>query len=62
MSTLAYVLIAVISYFIGTINFAKIISWYSRHKDITKVGSGNPGTMNMLRSFGFKLALFTFLA
>lgn len=62
MSTLAYILIAVISYFIGTINFAKIISWYSRHKDITKVGSGNPGTMNMLRSFGFKLALFTFLA
>lgn len=57
-----FVLIAIVSYFIGTINFSKIIAWYGRHKDITKVGSGNPGTMNMLRSFGFKLALFTFLA
>ena len=58
----AFVLIAIISYLIGTINFSKIIAWNARRKDITKVGSGNPGTMNMLRSFGFKLALFTLIA
>ena len=58
----AFVLIAIISYLIGTVNFSKIIAWNARRKDITKVGSGNPGTMNMLRSFGFKLALFTLIA
>ena len=59
---LYFVLVAFISYFVGTINFSKIIAWHYRRKDITKVGSGNPGTMNMLRSFGFVLALATFVA
>lgn len=54
-------LVAFVSYFIGTINFAKIISWNARRKDITKIGSKNPGTMNMLRSHGFGLALATFV-
>ena len=58
---LYFVLVAFISYFVGTINFSKIIAWHYRRKDITKVGSGNPGTMNMLRSFGFVLALATFV-
>lgn len=57
-----FILVAFVSYFIGTVNFSKIIAWYFRHKDITKVGSGNPGTMNMLRTFGFGLALATFVA
>ncbi len=60
-TVLYFILVAFVSYFIGTINFSKILAWYFRHKDITKVGSGNPGTMNMLRSFGFGLALATFL-
>lgn len=59
---LYFVLVAFISYFIGTINFSKIIAWQSRRKDITKIGSGNPGTMNMLRSFGFVLGFATFVA
>lgn len=59
---LKFILVAFVSYFIGTINFSKIVSWYFRHKDITKIGSGNPGTMNMLRSYGFGLALLTFVA
>ena len=59
---LKFILVAFVSYFIGTINFSKILSWYVRHKDITKIGSGNPGTMNMLRSYGFGLALLTFVA
>lgn len=58
---LCFVAVAVIAYFIGTINFAKIVAWHARRKDITKIGSKNPGTMNMLRSFGFWLALITFL-
>ena len=58
---LLLVLAAFVSYFIGTINFSKIIAWKARKKDITKIGSHNPGTMNMLRSFGFGLALLTFI-
>lgn len=53
--------VAIVSYLLGTINFAKIISWNARRKDITKIGSKNPGTMNMLRSHGFGLALATFV-
>ena len=59
---LLLVLVGFVSYFIGTINFSKIIAWNSKRKDITKIGSHNPGTMNMLRSFGFGLALLTFIA
>lgn len=58
---LIYVGIALLSYLIGSVNFAKIIAWHGRRKDITKIGSKNPGTMNMLRSFGLWLAVLTFL-
>ncbi len=61
-SVLLLVLASFISYFIGTINFSKIIAWHAKRKDITKIGSTNPGAMNMLRSFGFGLALLTFVA
>lgn len=53
------VLLAVCSYFIGNINFARIISKYSLKDDITKHGSGNPGTTNMYRRFGLKIGLLT---
>lgn len=61
MIYLYFSLVAIVSYLIGTINFAKILSWNVKHKDITKMGSGNPGTMNMLRSFGFVMAFVSFL-
>ena len=46
-----FLLIAVVCYFIGCFNFAVILA-KARHKDIRKIGSGNPGTMNMTRSLG----------
>ena len=49
-----FVVMAVASYFIGCFNFAVIISKLKK-KDITKIGSGNPGTMNMSREFGEKI-------
>ena len=58
---LMFFLIAIAAYLLGSINFARILAWHSRRKDITKVGSGNPGTMNMLRSFGFLPALITLI-
>lgn len=41
-----------VSYFVGNFNFARLIA-SSRNSDITSNGSGNPGTMNMLRNHGF---------
>ena len=47
-----------ISYLIGNISFARIISKH-KHGDITKVGSGNPGSTNMLRAYGAKTGFLT---
>jgi glycerol-3-phosphate acyltransferase PlsY len=55
-----YILLAVISYFIGNINFARVVAKFKRD-DITKYGSGNPGTLNTWRAFGFWAGLITFL-
>ena len=52
-------MIAVICYFFGSINFAWLISRLM-HKDITKMGSGNPGTMNVTRELGIKAGIATF--
>lgn len=53
-------IMAVVSYFIGCFNFALLISKFKK-RDITKIGSGNPGTMNMSREFGLKIGVITFL-
>jgi len=55
-----YILLAVISYFIGNINFARVVAKF-KSDDITKYGSGNPGTLNTWRAFGFWAGLITFL-
>lgn len=49
-------LLMLASYLFANMNFAKIISKL-KHRDITKEGSGNPGTLNMLRTFGFFWAI-----
>ncbi len=55
-----FVVMAIVCYFVGCFNFARLIS-RKKHRDITKMGSGNPGTMNMTRQFGLKVGLITFL-
>lgn len=55
-----FVLTCVLSYFIGNINFAILIS-KAKGKDIRDCGSGNPGTMNMLRNNGAVLGIATLL-
>ena len=52
-------IIAVVCYLIGCFNFAILISKLKK-SDITKRGSGNPGTMNMTREFGMKIGVITF--
>lgn len=56
MKYLFYAVTLIIGYLIGNISFARIIS-RSLKNDITKQGSGNPGSMNMLRTFGFKVGI-----
>ena len=54
-----FLLGTVISYFIGCFNFAVLIS-HIKKKDIRDEGSGNPGTMNMTRTFGLKFGAINF--
>ena len=50
-------------YLFGNISFSRIISKIANRnkKDITNEGSGNPGSMNMLRNHGAGLGLLTLL-
>jgi glycerol-3-phosphate acyltransferase PlsY len=50
---------ALFSYMFGNINWAIIISKLKK-TDIRKLGSGNPGTLNMSRNLGLGLGLLTF--
>lgn len=54
-----FLLGAVVSYLIGCFNFAVLISHFKK-KDIRSEGSGNPGTMNMTRTFGLKIGAVNF--
>lgn len=52
--------LAVVSYFVGSINFSLLISkMYG--KDVREGGSGNAGATNMVRQFGKKAGVLTFL-
>ena len=53
------IIIAIIAYLIGSINFSVIISKKMAGFDVREKGSGNAGTTNMLRSVGKKGAAIT---
>lgn len=57
----AYIIIAVIAYLIGSINFSIILSKRMAGFDIREKGSGNAGTTNMLRAVGKKAAVITLI-
>ena len=58
MTILKIILLVIGGYLLGNFSSAKFLS-HLKKDDITKHGSGNPGTMNMLRTFGFKLGALT---
>ena len=60
MTALKIIAIAVIGYLFGNFNTAVCISKL-KGRDIRNLGSGNPGTMNMLRNFGIPWGLATLL-
>ncbi len=58
---LAYIIVAIIAYLIGSVNFSIIISKKMAGFDVREKGSGNAGTTNMLRSVGKKAAAITLI-
>ena len=54
--TLLLILTAVLSYGLGALNGAMLLSRFVFHKDIRKYGSGNAGYTNFVRVFGSKWA------
>lgn len=52
---------ALVSYLLGSVNWAVILSKLFYHKDIRTFGSGNAGMTNMLRTFGKLPAAFVAL-
>jgi len=56
-----YIVIAILAYLVGSINFSIIISKKMAGFDVREKGSGNAGTTNMLRSVGKRAAALTLL-
>ena len=56
-----YLICILIPYLLGSINPAILISKLKYHEDIRQFGSGNPGTTNMLRTYGKGAAAATFI-
>jgi len=56
-----YIIMAIIAYLIGSINFSILISKKVAGFDVREKGSGNAGTTNMLRSVGKGAAAVTLI-
>ncbi len=56
---ISYILMALIAYFIGSINFSVLISKKIAGFDVREKGSGNAGSTNVLRTVGKKAAALT---
>ena len=63
MLTEIIIIIALIigSYLLGNVNFAVLISNIKK-SDVRSVGSGNPGTMNMIRNYGKAIGAITLIS
>lgn len=59
--TVGMLAVLVISYLLGSVNFALLISRTRYHDDVRTHGSGNAGTTNVLRTYGKGAAVVTFL-
>ena len=59
---MAYLILAILAYLIGSVNFSVLISKKMAGFDVREKGSGNGGTTNVLRTVGKKAAILTLLA
>ena len=53
------IVIAVVSYLLGSCNFGVILSRSLKKEDIRDSGSGNAGTTNMMRTYGKTMGILT---
>ena len=58
---IAYIIVAIIAYLLGSISFSVLISKKMAGFDVREKGSGNAGTTNVLRSVGKKAAIITLI-
>ena len=58
---LVFIGFCILSYLLGGVSIARLITKKENKGGINNQGSGNPGTMNMLRTHGIVLGLFTLL-
>ena len=54
------VLCAAIAYILGSISFPYLFTKKIRHEDIREKGSGNAGTTNVLRNYGWGMGVLVF--
>lgn len=59
---ISYIVIIIIAYLIGSVNFSVLISKKMAGFDVREKGSGNGGTTNVLRTVGKKAAVLTLIA
>ena len=59
---MVYIIVTIIAYLIGSVNFSVLISKKMAGFDVRDKGSGNGGTTNVLRTVGKKAAALTLIA
>lgn len=62
LSVLGFLVISILPYLLGSVNFAIVLSGKLFKEDIRSYGSGNAGMTNMLRTYGTVPAAATFVA
>lgn len=60
MNILLYCLVAAVGYLLGSLNFGVLISRLFYHDDVRRYGSGNAGSTNILRVYGWGAAAAVF--
>lgn len=55
-----YIILAIVSYLIGSVLFAYVFGKLIYHKDVRDYGSHNPGSTNAFRAFGKKIGTLAF--
>lgn len=61
ISIVSFLITSLIAYLLGSISFALIFSNLIYKEDIRKYGSKNAGATNMMRTYGWQIALLTLL-
>lgn len=60
MNTLLNIGYIIIAYLVGNLDFGYLLVKFHKGADIRNEGSGNPGTANVLRTYGKKMAIGVF--